>query len=198
MATAGISSAISGIIRLAASLGRGCGEPCIESAEWEQIYEAAADNLDTACQKNWISTEQATQGINALIQAGQQSIQQIAGAGVHAQNALQNMISVNQAEISGLPPNMDGTTPLPSGWQSELYPPIGYTGWYATSTSQAQQISVPFIESANTANNVPSPAASVISSVPVAGQVVSSISSSTGISPTFVLIGLALLAWKLL
>lgn len=189
-----MGSFVTALVSLAVNLGKGCGQSCIESAEWEQIYEAAADNLDTACQKNWISTAQAQAGINGLIQAGQQSIQKISAAGVHAQRALQNMTSVNQAEINGLPPNMDGTTPLPAGWQSELYPPIGQTGWYASSTSQAQQISVPFIQSCNAQNTASSSVSSVVSSIS-SNPIVASVSKATGMSSsTLLLIGAAIAA----
>lgn len=90
---------------LAQFIGGGCGSACVNAAETEQIYEAAADNLLAVGKAGMITRDEAIAGMQALIQAGVQHEAQLATK--QGQAGSGNLTKVINAEIAAFAGRID-------------------------------------------------------------------------------------------
>lgn len=180
-ATAGIGAAVAGIVMLAETLFKGCGQGCIDSAEIEQVYEATGDNIYEAESHGWITSAEAVAAMNAMIQAGQSAYAKYPQLGSHGTAGLRNMTNTLDSEIQSALQIPGGTSSLPADYASVFIQP-GAKGWYSTSLQSAFTLSESIIQQIIAAR-------SPVSSVPVLGNIVSQASAATGVKGSWLVIG---------
>lgn len=124
---------------LAEFLGKGCGEPCIESSKLEQVYEVAADIIAHAVVLGMIPFAQWNNIYQAILQHGEQAFGQLQQQGdPKAKAGLANM----QKVLSGLHP-VAPAHPTPYHWQSLLTSWLQMTntaGWYPDSLQSGEDM----------------------------------------------------------
>jgi hypothetical protein len=81
-------------------LGHGCGEPCIDAAKGEQIYESAADDIAAAFNHGMLTLKQVVTLLTYIYGAGTQHMATFGTA--QANRGARNMQSVITALIAGV------------------------------------------------------------------------------------------------
>lgn len=141
-------AAVSAIVGIVGSIlpaiinwAKGCGETCINASKVEQIYEAAALNVEEVGNLHMISRDEAIAGMQMFAQAGQQHEAQIGDE--HAQAGAENLTKVIGdiiARSQSLP--TEATKPLNLDEARGAYVRAGSYGkeWYDGSLSAAGQL----------------------------------------------------------
>lgn len=182
---------------LATFIGGGCGSACVEAAEAEQIYEAAADNLLAAGKLGMISRSEAIAGMQALIQAGQQHEAQFMGSSGEtrqAQNGSANLTKVINAEIADAQ-NLPEAASAPIDLARAHSAYVSSSGWYPASLAAASQASDEYLSqlASSRGTNPPNPAAAAAPGI-IPSMTVPSVSvAGVQISPLLLLLGLGAL-----
>lgn len=126
-------------------IGGGCGQACIESAEGEQIYEVAADNMwAVANGLGMISQADYASYIQAILAAGTAHMQQLAQGGDNQANqGLVNMTNVINAE-GALGASLPATAPnaLDLTAAQAAFIPVTAAGWYSTSVAAGNELTL--------------------------------------------------------
>jgi hypothetical protein len=146
-------------------VGQGCGNACIESAQTEQIFEAAADNVYYACKAGMLSGPQGVAAIQWLQEQGDSQMAQLEQTDKSASGGKTNMDKTLAAEISSVQSafgSNPATVPLnPTTLQSSIFIQPGTTGWYAQSIAAASSLALQAIaEATNITSNATAAAAS--------------------------------------
>lgn len=137
---------VGGIVAAAATLlsifhvGRGCGNACIESSQAEQVFEVAAENVNSAYKAGMISGAQALAALEWLQQQGDAQMASLAQSDSKAKAGQQNMDKALGQMISSLPSDSNfsaaPTAALDANrLESSLFIQPGAPGWYAASVS---------------------------------------------------------------
>jgi hypothetical protein len=124
--------------------GGGCGSPCTDASQVEQIYENAADNLYAVGKAGMISGPEAVAGMQSFISTGQHH-ESLFGT-KQANNGAANLTKVIQAEIAAaqsLPAARTQALNLTKA--QSLY--IGGAGWYGSSTAAAATLTNQYLSS---------------------------------------------------
>ena len=172
-------------------VGGGCGQACIQSAQLEQVYEVAGDLVLHAASMGMITPAAAVTGLQAILQAGTQSMQSLEAKDSQAAKGLENMTKTINALISSAQ-GLAAATPvaydfsaLQSSWLAMTTP----SGWYAQSLTAGEQLAEQMLPSL-----VPSSTASIAAA---AGGVVSGAIGGSWID-ILLLVGAGILGIKLL
>jgi hypothetical protein len=177
-------------------LGGGCGEPCIDAAKVEQIYEAAANNLMAVGKLGMISKTEAISGMQTLMQAGQQHEAQL-GAQPHSKAGAANLSKVIAGEITAAQSLADTpTVPIDLNRARGVY--MSGHGWYPDSLAAAAQWTDTFLTSVASSRPAPSAISSAGQQIAQALGLARPSASSPGISPLFILAGAAILIFFLM
>jgi hypothetical protein len=127
-------------------VGQGCGNACIESAQTEQIFEAASDNIYAACKAGMLSGAQGVAAIQWLQEQGDSQMAQLSQSDKSAKAGQQNMDKTLAAEISSVQEafgNSVATVPLnPTQLESSIFIQPGASGWYPQSISAAASLAL--------------------------------------------------------
>jgi hypothetical protein len=200
-----------GIVALVSKfIGGGCGQTCIKSAEAEQVYEVAADLVYWAAVWGMITPAAALTGLQAILQAGSASLQQLQQSGdPQAANGLTNMTKALDSAISQTQ-NLAPAPPIPlnlSQLVSQWLTKTNAGGWYASSLTSGEQMAEQIIPAlvtaavnATAATASPygsqAPGSAYTSGSPASSGLVPVASSTFSVSP-WVLggIGVLLLLW---
>ena len=132
-----VGSAIAALDSIVKVFFKGANPNQVPSAQDEQVYEAAADNVAALVKAGYLDQTTGIGIINSLISQGTVTMQNLQ-AKIGNLGGLQNMLNTLQAEIvyvQGMP-----VMPLitfTSGDAEVLYIQPNASGWYATSISQA-------------------------------------------------------------
>ncbi len=119
-------------------LGGGCGARCTDAARTEQIYEAAADNMLQLVIHGYLTPEEATLGMQAMIAAANQAESRFGTT--QATNGAKNATSVIKNEITSI--HAQALVPLTGSTSgaSQLYLKPGKHGWYTDSLAEAANL----------------------------------------------------------
>ncbi len=140
-------AAVGALVSLISSfVGGGCGQACVASAQAEQIYEYAGQCLDAVANAGMLGQSDLLAGLNALLQGGQQHMQQLAGQDPSAQGGLTNLTKALNEDISAAS-SIPATAPNPLNVSQAqtLFP--GTSGWYAASASAGAQLALSYLTS---------------------------------------------------
>jgi hypothetical protein len=143
----GIVAAVGALTELVTSfIGGGCGQACINSAQAEQIYEIAGDDLAKAYNLGMITADEYSTGIENVISAGTQHMQALEATDPSASKGLANMLkSIPSASATPNGPT-PGSVPLDlSALQAAFIQP-GASGWYAGSVSAGTQLALTYLQ----------------------------------------------------
>lgn len=161
-----VIAAVAGIAA-ALGLGQGCGSSCIEAAQQEQVFEAAADNLNRVAKAGMMPGTAAAQLIQALIPLAQQAeaqqgTKQAKAGASNAATVLQNVAQQAASLGSGI------SRPLDLKAAQSLFIPLNTSGWYPQALATAQQLALQILQTyaASAPSTTP---ASASSPAPVAG-----------------------------
>jgi hypothetical protein len=161
-----VIAAIAGIAA-ALGLGQGCGSSCIEAAQQEQVFEAAADNIYRVAKAGMIPGTIAAQLIQALIPLAQQAeaAQGTKASGAGASNAakvIQNEASAAAALGSTI------SQPLNLSAAQAQFIGLNTSGWYPQALATAQQLAVQILQTY--ANSAPSMMPASTTGAPATGS----------------------------
>lgn len=193
---------VAGVVSLLAlfHVGEGCGQACITSAETEQIFECASEDVLYAAKAGQITAAQAQAAMQWLLIQGQQQMASLQSSDPKAKGGLTNLTNSIQGEIASIAPN---TPPIPTDaptaalnptqLEGSIFVQPGAAGWYASSVSQGASLALQAIAdvtgvtagASSSAAQGPAPASGIVAQ---AQAVVSSLTS------TDLLLGLGLLA----
>jgi len=132
-------------------VGEGCGAACVDSAETEQIFEAAADNVYYAVKAGQISSAQGAVAIQWLQSQGDAQMAQLAQSDSKARAGQSNMDKTLVAEIASVQSLSvsEPTQPLnPTALQSSVFMQPGTAGWYPQSIAAAASLALQAIAQA--------------------------------------------------
>jgi hypothetical protein len=132
-----IGAAIGVALILVHYLGHGCGEPCIDAAKAEQIYEAAADDIFAVYKLGMITAVQAVAIMTHMFAAGTQHMASFNTS--QANKGAMNMQKVLSALIAQVPHTPQAkSTPLNLNTAHIDY--VSGPGWYPDSLQQASPL----------------------------------------------------------
>ena len=186
LAVEGLITGVSALIR-AFHIGSGCGQPCRDASQVEQIYEAAADFIKASGDGGYLTQAEAVAVMQELIQGGQAN--EAALGTQQARNGATNLTKVINAEMAAAQRSIPGNQ-TPKAWDRNANMDIwnakvpASRGWNQTAYMKGQALAVQVIE-----NGI----------IPNRGMVTNALSSLTGggSSSTLLLVaGGALLAFK--
>jgi hypothetical protein len=135
----------------ALGVGKGCGQSCIEGSEYEQVFEAAAQDVWQFARHGLLSKSQTEDVLQQILDAGQQTMSEAPGLSqsrIHKSSAnmtrtIMQFINAAASMPEGGYPS-DGTTP-----QSLQNTEIGK--WYSVSVAKGHQLALALYEQAVTA-----------------------------------------------
>jgi len=194
-----IVGAIAGGVAALLSLfhvGQGCGQKCITSADTEQIFEAAADNVKSAGDQGMITQSQAAAAIQWLQAQGDSTMQNLQKTDSSASGGKTNMDKTLQAEIaavqsdSGIPSASPTVSLDPGKLESSVFIQPSAKGWYGDAVSQGASLAlqaiaeVTGVSSGGSSNLVDSSASSAS-----APTLISGVSNSTLLIAVAVVVG---------
>ncbi|MDE2019892.1 MAG: hypothetical protein KGJ13_06120 [Patescibacteria group bacterium] len=186
VAVEGIITGVSALIR-AFHIGGGCGQPCTDASQIEQIYEAAADFIAASGKGVYLTQAECVAVMQELIQGGQAN--EAALGTQQARNGAANLTKVITAEIAYVQ-RVTSANQTPKAWDRNANLDLWNAtvpqsrGWYQTAYMKGQALAVQIIEQGV---------------VPARGTVTNALSSLTGGgsgSSLLLLAGGALLAVK--
>lgn len=181
-------------IAAALGLGQGCGNACINAADQEQVYEAAADDLMAAAKAGMIPGTIAAELMQSLISMAQQAeaqqnTQQSSAGASNAASVIQKEAQAAQALGSTI------SQPLNLSTVSQYFIQPGTSGWNAASLSAGATLALQLLESyASAAPSTMPSSQSAASSTSSAGsqtagnagpQAVATIPTTTGSTSIF-------------
>jgi len=183
-------------------VGQGCGQACITSADTEQIFEAAADDVYAAAKAGMITEAEAVAAIQWLQQQGDAQMANLAQSDSKAKSGQQNMDKTLQAEIAAvhgntsIPISVPTAALNPTQLTSSVFIQPGTSGWYADAVSQGSSLALQAIADATNVTAAQAPAAAAgTATVSASGSLTSDVSSLfSGLSSTQLSIGVALIA----
>lgn len=184
-----IGAAVALVALIASFIGGGCGNACIESAEAEQIYEVACDDLQHVAQLGMLGQSDYETGINALIQGGQQHMQALESSDKQASKGLTNLNKSTAGNVSfagSLPAT--ATVPLNLTQAQAVFIQPGASGWYSSSVTAGNQLALTYLQ------ELASQQASQTSGVSVSPSTGTVSVLGTTFSTTNLVIGLAVIA----
>lgn len=134
-----IGGIIAGVATLMAVLhvGEGCGEPCIDAAKGEQLFEAAADNIYAIAKAGMLPSSSAVAAMQWILTQAQQSMASIGTK--QAQDGLAHATKVITAEIAAAQDLPDRqSAPLDPKKIQVLYLTPPMHGWYDDALASAE------------------------------------------------------------
>ena len=142
-----IVAAVGALTELVSSfIGGGCGQACINSAQAEQIYEIAGDDLAKAYNLGMITADEYSTGIENVISAGTQHMQALEATDPSASKGLANMLkSIPSASATPNGPT-PGSVPLDLAALQAAFIQPGASGWYAGSVSAGTQLALTYLQ----------------------------------------------------
>ncbi len=168
--------------------GGGCGDACVDASKIEQIYEAAALDLEEVGKLGMISREEAAQGMQMFIRAGQQHEAQLNDE--HAQEGAANLTKVIEQIIARSQSlSSEAKNPLDLDAARAAYISTSKTlgkEWYPDSLSAAAEMASQYLSSL---------AASPLRQASQAAGRVESALKSAGIPPALALVALGIAVW---
>lgn len=130
-------------------LGGGCGAPCVDASQVEQVYEVAADFLLAVAEAGFITQSEASQAMPQLIRAGQENEANLGSQ--QAQAGAENLTRVITAELNAVTERVPASQSLRAWDRSQAIqvfeqavPPS--RGWYQTAYAKGQALAVRIIE----------------------------------------------------
>jgi hypothetical protein len=193
----GIIAGVAGLLALF-HVGQGCGNACIESAQTEEIFEAATENILYAAKAGMITASQAQAAMQWILQQGDAAMTQLLQSDSKAKGGKTNMDKVIAQEIASIAPNVP---PIPTdaptraldatALQASIFVQPG-TGKYPQSVSAASSLALQAIAEATgiSSQAVASASGSGTQSAGIVGQVESAIG---GLTSTELVVGLGIL-----
>lgn len=175
-------------------VGQGCGQACITSAATEQIFEAAAIDVEKAAIAGMITRDQAVEAIDWLEQQGDAQMAQLAASDSKATAGRANMdksigITLQRIQSSDSIPASPTKALDANVLQNSIFITPGTSGWYANSVSQGASLALQAIaEATNLAAQSSTVSAGAGSAAPITTQLSSFFSTLT---TTQVMVGLA-------
>lgn len=144
-ATLGVGAAVAGLVALFSRLFTGADPRQVPASQIEQAIEAAADNLYAVCKMGMISITEAVSGMQALLQKGVATLQS-SGLGMAAQNGIDNLVKVVNAEIAVTQQlNSSATAPIDLEKAHSVYI-RQQAGWYPQSVDAATQLTDQYLQ----------------------------------------------------
>ena len=144
-----VVAAVGALTELVTSfVGGGCGSACVNSAEAEQIYEVAGDDLAYVARLGMLTDDEYSTGMQNIISGGTQHMQQLALTDPSATKGLQNMLkSLPASSLSGFNPPIvnPGSVPLDMSAAQAAFKQPGASGWYAGSVSAGNQLAAAYL-----------------------------------------------------
>ena len=137
-----ISKAVLAIVAGLASvfhIGQGCGQPCVDAAKAEQVFEAAADNILSAGNAGMLSASDAVAAMEYILAQGDQTMSQFTTKQGAAGKTNMDKVIANEISLAqGLPAAQ--SSPLDPTKLQSLFIAPGASGWYSDSLSSAETI----------------------------------------------------------
>jgi hypothetical protein len=197
----GIVAGVATILELF-HVGEGCGQACIESAQTEQIFEIAADNILAAAKAGMITASQAVAAMQWIQQQGDAQMAQLAQTDSKAKAGQVNMDKVIQDEIKSVAPN---TPPIPTDAPTAALDPTKLetsifiqSGWYAQSRAAGASLALQAIAEVTgvASGTAAAPAAQIAPTTPgAAAGIVSEVESFvSSLTSTELVVGVGIVA----
>lgn len=183
-----VVAAVGAVVALISEFfGGGCGAACTESAELEQVPEAALDDLAAVAQSQpgAVSQSMFQEAYNAIIQYGQQQLSALAQKDSQANAGLTNLSSSTNYSsfIAELPE--EATVALDVDAAETTIDSHATQGWYAESVEAGNQLALQIVQSwADGSSSV--------------SGVVSSLAATTGLPEWALLAGAGLVLYMIL
>lgn len=192
-----VGSIVAGVVGILAlfHVGEGCGQACITSAQTEQIFEAAANNVGSAAKKGFITRAQALDALAWVQQQGDQQMAQLAASDKKATAGQKNMdksiAGVIQATQSSSAIPTSPTQALDSTALQAIFIQPGASGWYAASVSQGASLALQAIADAT---NLTAQASTVAAATSTASTSLTSLATAasslfSGLTSTELMLG---------